>query len=113
MLPPLLADFCRAYPAIRLHVFSENTEQVAEGVASGRFGLGLIEAPPKRRDLKVQPWFDDEFLLVVPAAHEWASPGVISPEGLIGAPLVMFAEPRVSWFARESRMPSHEIRKDL
>src|SRR5258708_25797855 len=87
--PPLLADFCRAYPAIRLHVFSENTEHVAEGVASGRFGLGLIEGPPKRRDLKVQPWFDDELLLVVPAAHEWASLGVISPEGLIGAPLVM------------------------
>jgi DNA-binding transcriptional LysR family regulator len=46
VLPPLLADFCRASPAIRLHVFSENTEQVAEGVASGRFGLGLIEGPP-------------------------------------------------------------------
>jgi LysR family transcriptional regulator, transcriptional activator of the cysJI operon len=28
-------------------------------------------------------------LPVVPAAHEWASLGVISPEGLIGAPLVM------------------------
>jgi hypothetical protein len=25
----------------------------------------------------------------------------------------LFAKPRVSWFARESRMPSHEIRKDL
>ncbi len=89
VLPPLLADFSRAYPAIRLHVFSENTEHVAEGVANGRFGLGLIEGPPKRRDLKVQPWFDDELLLVVPAGHEWASLGVISPEELIGAPLVM------------------------
>jgi DNA-binding transcriptional LysR family regulator len=85
----VLADSCRAYPAIRLHVFSENTEQVAEGVASGRFGLGLIEGPPKRRDLKVQPWLDDELLPGVPAAHEWASLGVISLEGLIGAPLVM------------------------
>jgi len=89
VLPPLLADFSRAYPTIRLHVFSENTEHVAEGVATGRFGLGLIEGPPKRRDLKVQPWFDDELLLVVPAGHEWASLGVISPEALIGAPLVM------------------------
>jgi len=89
VLPALLADFSRAYPAIRLQVFSENTEHVAEGVASGRFGLGLIEGPPKRRDLKVQPWFDDELLLVVPAGHEWAGLGTIAPEALVGAPLVM------------------------
>jgi LysR family transcriptional regulator, transcriptional activator of the cysJI operon len=89
VLPAILADFSWAYPAIRLQVFSENTEHVAEAVANGRFGLGLIEGPPKRRDLKVQPWFDDELLLVVPAGHEWAGLGVISPEALVGAPLVM------------------------
>ncbi len=89
MLPVLLADFSRAYPAIRLQVFSDNTEHVAEGVATGRFGLGLIEGPPKRRDLKLQPWFDDELLLVVPSGHEWASLGMIAPEALVGAPLVM------------------------
>lgn len=89
VLPTLLAHFSRVYPAIRLQVFSENTEHVAEGVADGRFGLGLIEGPPKRRDLKVQPWFDDEMLLVVAATHEWASFGAIAPELLVGAPLVM------------------------
>jgi DNA-binding transcriptional LysR family regulator len=89
VLPPLLADFCRTYSAIRLQVFSENTEHVAEGVANGRFGFGLIEGPPKRRDLKVQPWFDDELLLVVPAGHEWAGLGTIAPEALVGVPLVM------------------------
>jgi DNA-binding transcriptional LysR family regulator len=89
VLPPLLADFARAYPGIRLQVFSENTEQVADGVATGRFGLGLIEGPPKRRDLRVQPWFDDELLLVVPAGHEWQGLGVIPPKALVGAPLVM------------------------
>jgi DNA-binding transcriptional LysR family regulator len=89
VLPRLLADFFRAYSAIRLQVFSENTEHVAEGVANGRFGLGLIEGPPRRRDLKVQPWFDDELLLVVPAGHEWAGLGTIAAEDLVGVPLVM------------------------
>ena len=89
VLPALLADFSRTYPAIRLQVFSENTEHVAEGVANGRFGLGLIEGPPKRRDLCVQPWFEDELLLVVPAGHEWADAGMIAPQALVGAPLVM------------------------
>ncbi len=89
VLPALLADFSRLYPAIRLQVFSQNTEQIAEGVAAGRFGLGLIEGPPKRRDLKTEPWFDDELLLVVPAGHEWASLGMIGAEALARAPLVM------------------------
>lgn len=88
VLPALLADFSRIYPGVRLQVFSDNTEHVAESVANGRFGLGLIEGPPKRRELRVQPWFDDELLLVVPAGHEWADRGVIAAEALVGAPLV-------------------------
>jgi DNA-binding transcriptional LysR family regulator len=89
VLPALLADFSRAYSGIRLRVFSANTEHVAESVANSRFGFGLIEGPPKRRDLKIEPWFDDELLLVVPAGHEWAGLGTIGPEALVGMPLVM------------------------
>jgi LysR family transcriptional regulator, transcriptional activator of the cysJI operon len=89
VLPPLLAEFTRSFPAIHLQVFSENTEQVAKGVVSGRFGLGLIEGPPLRRDLKIERWFDDELLIVVPAAHEWAGQGVVAAEKLAGMPLVM------------------------
>jgi DNA-binding transcriptional LysR family regulator len=44
VLPALLAEFSRRYPGIQLQVFGENTEHVAEGVATGRFGIGLIEA---------------------------------------------------------------------
>jgi DNA-binding transcriptional LysR family regulator len=89
VLPALLAEFSRIYPAIRLQMFSENTEHVAEGVANGRFGLGLIEGPAKRRDLRIQPWFDDEMVLVVPGGHEWAGLRVIAGEELAGVPLVM------------------------
>ena len=94
VLPALLAEFSRSFPAIQLQVFSGNTEHIAEGVASGRFGLGLIEGPPLRRDLKVERWFDDELLLVVPANHEWsghdwAHRGTIPAEKLLDVPLVM------------------------
>jgi DNA-binding transcriptional LysR family regulator len=89
VLPPALAEFSFRFPEIKLQVFSENTEQISEGVAAGRFGLGLIEGPPLRRDLKVERWFDDEMLLVVPSSHEWAGLGQIEPEKLYAAPLVM------------------------
>jgi DNA-binding transcriptional LysR family regulator len=89
VLPPLLAEFSRRYPGIQLQVFSQNTEHVAEGMANGRFGLGLIEGPPLRRDVKVGPWFNDELLLVVPSSHEWAGLTTIPVEKIVGAPLVM------------------------
>ena len=89
VLPSILAEFSRGFPAIQLQVFSENTEHIAEGVAGKRFGLGLIEGPPQRRDLKVERWFDDELLLIVPIAHEWADRGTIAAEKLLGVPLVM------------------------
>jgi DNA-binding transcriptional LysR family regulator len=89
ILPSLLAAFARRYPAIHLRVASENTEHIAEGVASGRFGLGLIEGPPLRRDLKTEAWFKDELVVVVPASHEWAGTSTILAEQLTNVPLVM------------------------
>ena len=89
VLPALLAEFARAFPAIQLQVFSQNTEQISEGVANGRFGLGLIEGPAQRSDLKVEPWFEDELLLVVPASHDWADLLQIEARQLCDMPLVM------------------------
>lgn len=89
VLPALLAEFSRSYPGIQLQVFGENTEHVAEGVATGRFGLGLIEGPPLRRDVTVERWFDDELLLVVPAGHEWAGLTSVAVEKVLEVPLVM------------------------
>lgn len=89
VLPPLLAGFARHYPAIQLQVLSDNSEQISEGVSTGRFGLGLIEGPLLRRDLKLERWFDDEILLVVPAGHEWANLAQIDPKQLSKVPLVM------------------------
>ena len=89
VLPSLLAAFVRRHPSVRLQVFSKNTEHIVEEVASGRFGLGLIEGPPLRRDVLTEHWFEDELVLAVPANHEWASLASIPPDHLSAVPLVM------------------------
>ncbi len=89
VLPAALAEFSRRFPAVHLQVFSENTEQISEGVASERFSLGLIEGPAMRTDLKVERWFDDELLMVVPKSHEWSELAEIEPKKLYDVPLVM------------------------
>jgi LysR family transcriptional regulator, transcriptional activator of the cysJI operon len=45
VLPAVVSDFVRSFPDIRLRLLSQNTEQISEGVATGRYGLGLIEGP--------------------------------------------------------------------
>ncbi len=89
VIPPHLAAFSRRFPSVQLQMITENTEKIAEGVATGRFDLGLIEGPPLRKDLRVQPWFEDELLLVVPVGHEWSALEAIPAEQLRGAHLVM------------------------
>ncbi len=89
VLPPRLAAFARRFPSLHLRVASENTERIVEGVTSGRFGLGLIEGPPLSREVKVEPWFEDELVVVVPKTYEWAAHGSIPAASLLGVPLVM------------------------
>jgi DNA-binding transcriptional LysR family regulator len=89
VLPPRLAAFARRFPSVYLRVTSENTERIVEGVASGRFGLGLIEGPPLSREIKVETWFEDELVVVVPKGHEWASLASIPAANLMGVPLLM------------------------
>lgn len=89
VIPKYLAAFSRRFPGVQLQVFGENTEHIADGVASGRFGLGLIEGPAMRKDLLIEDWFEDEIFVTVPASHEWAEMGSIAAEKLRDAALVM------------------------
>ncbi|HYA64878.1 MAG TPA: LysR substrate-binding domain-containing protein, partial [Candidatus Sulfotelmatobacter sp.] len=42
-----------------------------------------------RRDVQVEPFLEDELVLVMPARHEWASRPFISVEQLKGQPLLL------------------------
>jgi LysR family transcriptional regulator, transcriptional activator of the cysJI operon len=89
VIPKYLAGFSRRFPGVQLQVFGENTEHIADGVASGRFGLGLIEGPAMRKDLLIEEWFEDEIFVTVPASHEWAGLDAVPAEKLLDAPLVV------------------------
>jgi LysR family transcriptional regulator, transcriptional activator of the cysJI operon len=89
VIPKYLAAFSRRFPGVQLQVFGENTEHIADGVASGRFGLGLIEGPAMRKDLAIEDWFEDEIFVTVPASHEWAGLDAVPAKRLLDAALVV------------------------
>lgn len=89
ILPRLLAEFRRRHPRVQPTLISGNTERVVEALARHQIALALIEGPARSRDVKTEPFLEDELVLIVPAAHEWAERTAIQPAELVDAPLLL------------------------
>jgi len=104
LLPGILADFQNmlglpAQGALQVQVVIANTAAITSQVAAFQLDLGLIEGPCHEPELTVQPWLEDE-LLVVAAARD---------------PLVQRAQPitlamlrEATWLLRESGSGTRE-----
>jgi len=88
LLPPVLTDFHRAHPGIRLFVQEQGSAAVVAGVRAGDLDLGVVTIGGEVDRLVVEPWVEDELLLICP-------PGAAAAEGfrwseLAEVPLVLF-----------------------
>jgi DNA-binding transcriptional LysR family regulator len=88
LLPNFVAGFGKAYPRIRIIARSGNTEAMLDALLGHRIQLALIEGPDRRKDLNIEPFFQDHMVLVVPPSHEWADQE-IDVEALKQQPLLM------------------------
>lgn len=79
VLPAILADFMQRHAQVRFEVVIGNTREVAQAVGDARVDLGFIEGASHWPTLEVQPWRDDELVLLAGAgdplvAHAQAAP---------------------------------------
>jgi DNA-binding transcriptional LysR family regulator len=72
LLPSFIAAFLRINPQVRIRARSGNTDQMLGALALGEIQLGLLEGPEQRTDLHIEPFMEDQMVLVVPSSHEWA-----------------------------------------
>jgi DNA-binding transcriptional LysR family regulator len=89
VLPHLLGEFCRRHPRVRPTLISGNTEHIVEAVEKQKIALGFIEGPARSRDVKTAPFLQDELVLIVSTAHEWAERASASCSDLCAASLLM------------------------
>ena len=89
VLPRLLGEFCAAHPRIVPSLISGNTEQIVNALMEQKIALGMIEGPPRNRDVKTVRFLEDELVLIVPAAHEWAERGAVAVDEITAAPLLL------------------------
>jgi DNA-binding transcriptional LysR family regulator len=88
LLPNFIAGFIKAHPRIRVVARSGNTEAMLDALVANQIHLALIEGPDRRKDLNIEPFFQDHMVLVVPTNHEWADQEV-DIEALKQQPLLM------------------------
>lgn len=89
VLPHLLGQFRREFPRVRVSVVSGNTEVIVQHMISHKVEIGLIEGPALRRDVRTEPFLEDELILVMPATHPLANLPSISLDQLRGQPLLL------------------------
>ncbi len=92
ILPALLANFHRKFPAVQTKMRIGGSGRILDGVLAGELELGVIGARPKEHHLKVIPLWDDEVVLIVAPTHEWAKRGVVSVQELTQQPFVVREE---------------------
>jgi DNA-binding transcriptional LysR family regulator len=101
-LPPLLARFKAAHPAVELALAIGNTAQVARAVADGAADLGFVEGEVEDPLLARVRVGADRLLLVAAAGHPWAGRAAIRPEDL----------PGLRWVLRERGSGTRQVFED-
>jgi DNA-binding transcriptional LysR family regulator len=84
LLPELLAGFRERLPesarrGLNLKITIANSAAIAAQVAGFELDLGLIEGPCHEPDLTVQPWREDELLVVMAPTDPMAPKGPLLP----------------------------------
>jgi LysR family transcriptional regulator, transcriptional activator of the cysJI operon len=88
LLPRFVAGFLHENPRVNITAMGGNTDAMLEALIAHRIQLALIEGPALRKDIHVEPFMEDQMVLVVPASHEWADHEITIPM-LKEAPLLI------------------------
>lgn len=111
LLPAMLAGFRNSLPDTarsnwNVQVVIANTARIAGQVAAFELDLGLIEGPCHQPELTVQPWLEDELVVVAAACDP------IVPRGR-NRRISLEALSKATWLLREPGSGTHEIINQL
>jgi DNA-binding transcriptional LysR family regulator len=83
ILPKLLPNLVSEWPKLRIHVMEGSTNEVLHALMMHEIGIGLIEAPAFRPDLKIETFGEDELTLIVRPDHRWTRKSMLKAAELV------------------------------
>lgn len=72
LLTPVLADFRKTHPKIKINLFVGNTKRIVEMLNAGNIDISLVEGDIAKQKLSVEKLIVDELVVIVPSLHPWA-----------------------------------------
>ena len=78
-LPPYLKAFQKKYPTVDVQVAYKRSAQVYAQVLSGEAVVGLVAYPIARKGIHVEPFMDDELVIICHPSHPFAKCSKIAP----------------------------------
>lgn len=70
VLPRLLGAFLLEHPRVQFSLHSGNTSETVELLLQGKVSVGLVEGPARDRGVRVEPFMEDELVLITPKDFE-------------------------------------------
>jgi len=89
-LPPILKDYTRRYPAVRLDLAFMDSEQACHAVERGEFELGIVTLPLRpMASLATTDLWNDPLVIAVAADHPLAAKSAITLDELSRYPAIL------------------------
>lgn len=89
VLPPILAQFNKEYPDIKILLFNNNTMHVEKDVLQHTIDLGIIEGNTGSKEFKYIPFMDDELVAIAHTSQPISKQTQITLDDLKSLPMVV------------------------
>jgi LysR family transcriptional regulator, transcriptional activator of the cysJI operon len=86
VLPRLIGAFLNEHPRVQLSLQSGNTAEIVRLLLEDKVAIGLIEGPARDREVRTEPFMEDELVLLAPLDFEF---GRLTREQLLSSSLLM------------------------
>ena len=92
LLPHVLPKVRERFPRLELLLVEEKTDVILQRLRDGRLDVGILALPVHDEQLRIEPLFDEPFVLAVPQGHPMASRRTLDAEDLRDADLLLLEE---------------------
>lgn len=91
ILVPILNDFRKEYPNIRIELHHGDNKTIEDAITRGMVDLGFVDLPVAK-DLETVQIYKDPFVIVLPEGHPMAETDSLSLDILSKEPVALFDE---------------------
>lgn len=82
ILPRMLGAFAQEYPQVKVEVIVGNTEEIIEKARLNELDIGLIEGEVTQKEVRAEPFMQDEMIIIAPLTHPLAQLRTVKPDML-------------------------------